>query len=169
MAITEIRDDFSADDLSSEAQKSMHAYWLKARGKGQIPPKTALDPVEFPRKALPLLTVVEPISDNDFKIRITGTGIRAATGHDFTGLKISEIDGTDDALEHLVRCRDDARTHFVTGSAEWDKKFEKFFSVLALPFGSPSRVERIVLVFSFTNYTPKSVSPRQSAWTAQRP
>ncbi|UUX49530.1 PAS domain-containing protein [Nisaea acidiphila] len=169
MAVQEQFEDIASDALSSDAQKAMFEYWLKARGKALLPPKSALDPVEFPRQSLPVLTVLEPLEDDDFKVRITGTGVRAATGQDFTGLRMSEIDGTADAHERLIWCRNNARAYFVSGSAEWTRKIEKFFSALVLPFGTPARVERIVLVFSFTNYAPKDVSRNVSQRPSQQP
>ncbi|WP_193181995.1 PAS domain-containing protein [Nisaea sediminum] len=141
--------------MSSDAQRAMYEYWLKVRGKGQVPPKTALDPVEFPRKALPLLTVVEPAGEDDFKIRITGTGIRAATGRDLTGLKISEIEGAGPILDRLLQCRNSAVTDYAAGSADWARKPGKYFTALVLPFGTPQSVERVMLVFSFTNRAPE--------------
>lgn len=148
-------EELSADDLSSDAQKAMFEYWQKARGKGQLPPKTALDPVEFPRGALPVLAVVEPAEDDDFRVRITGTGIRAATGRDFTGEMVRGLDGAEPAHERLLWCRDTARPDFVTGTAKWAEKDGKYFSALLMPFGAPGQVERIVLVFNFTNYAPE--------------
>jgi hypothetical protein len=152
--------DFSAGDLSSDAQKAMYEYWLQARGNGQLPPKTALDPVEFPRDALPVLVVVEPVGEDDFRVRITGTGIRAATGRDFTGKKVSQFAGADAARERMIKCRDHGAAYFVGGSADWSRKPDKFFTALALPFGTPSRVERILLVFNFTNHMPAESKPQ---------
>lgn len=146
--------DFSIEDLSSSAQRSMYEYWLQARGKGQLPPKTALDPVEFPREALPLLAVVEPAGAEDFRVRITGTGIRAATGRDLTGSKVSEIEGAGPALDRMIQSRDSGTAYFASGSADWAQKPNKFFTALVLPFGTPKSVERIMLVFHFTNHAP---------------
>jgi len=161
--------DFSAADLSNDAQRAMYEYWLKARGKNPLPPKTALDPIEFPRNALPLLTVVEPLEEDDFKVRITGTGIRAATGRDFTGTKVSQIEGAHTALERMVMCRDDGKAYFVSGSADWSQKPDKFFTALVLPFGTRGRVERILLVFSFTNHTPAGSGPKYRTVRLTRP
>lgn len=148
--------DFSASDLSSDAQRAMYEYWLTVRGKGQVPPKTALDPVEFPREALPLLTVVEPAGEDDFRVRITGTGIRAATGRDLTGLKVSEIEGAGSMLDRLRHCRDNGATAYTTGTADWALKPGKYFTALVLPFGTRQSVERVMLVFNFTNHAPET-------------
>lgn len=161
--------DFSVADLSSDAQRAMYEYWLKARGKAPLPPKTALDPVEFPRDALPLLTVVEPLEQDDFRVRITGTAVRAATGRDFTGTRVSQIEGARGAQERMIKCRDNASAYFVGGSADWSQKSDKFFTALVLPFGTRNRVERILLVFNFTNHMPPEIAQRSETLPSNRP
>ncbi|WP_420405577.1 PAS domain-containing protein [Nisaea sp.] len=163
MTVQEQIIDFSAGDLSSDAQRAMYEYWIEARGRASLPPKTALDPVEFPRDALPLLAVVEPVGDDDFRVRITGTGIRAATGRDLTGTKVSQIEGAHNARERMIKCLENVSAYFVKGSADWAQKPNKYFTALVLPFGTTQHVERILLVFNFSHHAPAAGTQRSGA------
>ncbi|MEQ8334662.1 PAS domain-containing protein [Nisaea sp.] len=157
MNLSDVDSDFTAEDLASYAQRAMYGYWLDARGEAILPPKSALDPVEFPRQSLSSIAVVEPIGDGDFRIRIVGTGVRSAVGRDDTGQQVSQIPGTENALARLLQCRDTASAFYTGGPANWANGRQKFYTSLLLPFGAPQHVERIMLVFQFTHHTPANL------------
>tara|TARA_R110002012_G_scaffold12277_4_gene54871 strand:- start:735 stop:1349 length:615 start_codon:yes stop_codon:yes gene_type:complete len=160
--------DFSAKDLASDAQRAMYDYWLETRGSAAFPPKSALDPVEFPRQSLSSLTVLEPIGDDDFRIRIVGTRVRAAVGKDNTGQLISQIAGAEEALEHLRACTEAPTALFCSGRAAWAFRHQKFYTSLMLPFGTQRHVERIMMVFHFTHHMPTSLQVQSSGASMQQ-
>jgi len=164
MNLSNCASNFSVEDLASDAQRAMLGYWLSAKGNAPLPLKSALDPVALPRQALSSLAVVEPVDDNDFRVRIIGTGVRAAVGRDVTGQQVSHIDGAGEALENLRLCHAQAAIFYTCGPATWAGGRQKFYTSLMLPFGAPGHIERVVVVFQFTYHTPESLSaPRPQA------
>ncbi len=146
--------DPSAEDLASDAQRAMYAYWQTARSDSHLAPKSTLDPVELPRLCLPLLAVLEPLDDNDFRIRIVGTSVRSAIGKDITGQLVSQIEGAEVLLDCLRQCCGKESTFYASGPARWASGRQEFFTSLMLPFGSPGHIERILIVFQFTHHMP---------------
>tara|TARA_R110000868_G_scaffold125636_2_gene331832 strand:+ start:463 stop:972 length:510 start_codon:yes stop_codon:yes gene_type:complete len=158
MNLSNCASNFSIEDLASDAQRAMFGYWQNARGNAPLPLKSALDPVALPRQALSSLAVVEPVDNDDFRVRIIGTGVRAAVGRDVTGQQISHIDGAGETLENLRLCHAQAATFYTCGPATWAGGRQKFYTSLMLPFGTPGHIERVMAVFQFTYHTPESLS-----------
>ena len=144
-----IKLDFTAADLRTPEQRAVHGYWLEARGEAPFPPSEAIDPLRLPKSALPMIGYMEPVEPDDFVIRVAGTGIRDAVGIEFTGRKISALPGAEGALERFLWCQREGRPYFTEGPIAWANQHYRIYSVLALPYGSGTRVTRIMLVFGF--------------------
>lgn len=148
-------ESLDSDELSSEPQRIMFRYWEDACAGLSVPPKIALDPVRFPRDALPALSVVQPIDEGDFRIRIVGTGVRNAIGMDYTGMVISAVPEAESIRTRLIKCCETLCPTLMAGSVRGHSVQHKFYTVLLLPFGTTADVERIVLVFHFTHHPPR--------------
>lgn len=75
------------------------AYWRAlAAAAGGVPPRSAVDPLQIPRRLLPDIGLVEaqPLNDDlgdrlNLRFRLLGTGHRRATGRDYSGKRFDEL------------------------------------------------------------------------------
>lgn len=127
-------------------------YWESARVGQKIPHVSAIDPTSLPTEALRWIAVFEVMdSEKDFKVRLAGTGITGLTGREFTGMRVSEIPGSERGLVRMIRCVEEQRPYFSGDPLEWSLGQEHInYSVLCLPFrDDAAKVSRIVMVFKF--------------------
>ncbi|MBS4047672.1 MAG: PAS domain-containing protein [Alphaproteobacteria bacterium] len=65
---------------------NLAAYWSAKRGGYPLPPRTAIDPLDMPRRLLPHLMLVEPSgSDIEVRFRLVGTELVQRFRRDTTG------------------------------------------------------------------------------------
>ncbi|WP_420348756.1 PAS domain-containing protein [Pelagibius sp.] len=72
-------------------QQEIYDAWCREQAAlGAVPPRTAFDPIAFPR-ALSTLVLVERVEDDALCFRLVGTDMVEAWGGDFTGRRLDEI------------------------------------------------------------------------------
>lgn len=77
----------------SLAQKEVFTYWRRQAGDRIAPRRQDLDVLDIPT-LMPHVIIFEILHDPlDFRYRLFGTAIREMATKDFTGSKMSEIDG----------------------------------------------------------------------------
>ncbi len=84
--------DFAEHNLSPVQQEFL-AYWRQKAGDQIAPRRRDLDVLDVP-KLMPHVIIFDVLSDPlDFRYRLVGTTVREMSRNDYTGLKLSEIDG----------------------------------------------------------------------------
>lgn len=66
-------------------------FWLTRRQAGQTPLKSAMDPVEMPRRILPNLFIYQQMEDGRFRCRLAGTELCRVFRHNPTGLYLDGL------------------------------------------------------------------------------
>ena len=150
-ALKDMVTDLDADTLEPEAFRRLFRYWLDAKADRALPPVSAIDPLALPRDLLHLIGVMEHEPSGDrLRVRLAGTGIRQATGLEFTGHYTDAMPGAEEADRRFHWCQRTGSPYMTTGPLVWAQRDYKTYSVLALPFGTADGVvERIMLLFEF--------------------
>ena len=67
-------------------------YWNAKRGARPWPLREDIDPVDFPRDALPTVYILERLeSEDDYLVRLGGNVYRQIYGRETTGLRVSQM------------------------------------------------------------------------------
>ncbi len=66
-------------------------FWRGQRHDGRVPLKSAMDPVEMPRRILPNLFIYQQMADGRFRCRLAGTEICRVFQQNPTGLYLDEL------------------------------------------------------------------------------
>ena len=84
--------DISDKDLSP-VQREFLAYWRAKAGDRVAPQRQDLDVLDVPT-LMPHVIIFDVLNDPlDFRYRLVGTVIRDMSSKDYTGMKMSEIEG----------------------------------------------------------------------------
>ncbi len=84
--------DISDQQLSS-VQRDFFAYWRKQAGGRIAPRRQDLDVLDVPT-LMPHVIIFEILRGPlDFRYRLVGTAVREMSTREYTGMKMSEIDG----------------------------------------------------------------------------
>ncbi|UCH73306.1 MAG: PAS domain-containing protein [Rhodospirillales bacterium] len=84
--------DISDQDLSP-AQRDFLAYWRRQAGSRIAPRRADFDVLDVPL-LMPYAIIFDVLADPlDFRYRLIGTVQREMSNRDYTGMKMSEIDG----------------------------------------------------------------------------
>lgn len=65
--------------------RAILAHWLGLHDRERLPERERFDPVGLPGRALPNLFLLERTPEDRWRLRLMGTHLVAALGHDFTG------------------------------------------------------------------------------------
>lgn len=87
---------YSADDLRSEEQAWFHRFWCTYVSEhGRLPSRSDIDPVDLPRKLLPVMMIIDVERPTDaplrFRYRLVGTETSQFYWRDPTGACFEEI------------------------------------------------------------------------------
>lgn len=79
------------EDLPCEQLRFLLRYWTEKRAAADMPPVSAIDPIEM-RPALGYIMLLDVLDGGaDFRYRLYGTQIVDRTGTDWTGRTVSEM------------------------------------------------------------------------------
>jgi hypothetical protein len=127
-----------ASALRSEGQRALFAWYSEVAGRKKgLPARADFDPIDFPA-ALPYLVLidVEP-SPRRFRVRLVGTAVVDARGHDDIGRYYDEAEGAAVMFERANQVTKSRRANFESGIAmTWSPKSYNKYSVLSLPLSS---------------------------------
>ena len=70
------------------AVQAVLGHWLGLHDRQRLPSRDRLDPVDLPRRALPHLFLLEYTVGEPWRLRLMGSHLVAALGHDFTGRRL---------------------------------------------------------------------------------
>jgi len=71
---------------------NLAAYWSAKRGGNPLPSRSAIDPLDMPRRLLPHLVLVEPTGQGrEVRFRLVGTELVQRFGRDATGKTSPEV------------------------------------------------------------------------------
>lgn len=71
---------------------NLAAYWSAKRGAYPLPPRSAIDPLDMPRRLLPHLSLTERTGEgSEFRFRLVGTELVQRFGRDATGKTSAEL------------------------------------------------------------------------------
>ena len=81
------------DQQLSPEQRDFFAYWRKQAGGRIAPRRQDLDVLDVPT-LMPHVVIFDVLRDPlDFRYRLVGTAVREMSTREYTGMKMSEIDG----------------------------------------------------------------------------
>ena len=129
-----------------------YRFWLDAKAEEALPHRRFIDPTCMPVSILRWVAVLEPIEeDQDFLIRLVGSGVSAALKTNVTNVRASTLQRVEVPVERLrwsVRNKQPYVTHH---PLTWVKDRDFIdYNVLVLPFANGGgEVARLLLVFSF--------------------
>ena len=82
-----------SDWKMSSVQRDFLAYWRKKAGSRIAPRRQDLDVLDVPT-LMPHVIIFDVLRDPlDFRYRLVGTAVRAMSTSEYTGMRMSEIDG----------------------------------------------------------------------------
>ncbi|MBT6140015.1 MAG: PAS domain-containing protein [Rhodospirillaceae bacterium] len=127
--------DFQKDDLPTGHMRSMFDYWLDQKGRAVAPNMLAIDPLKFPRGALPYLAIMGVERDPlRFFVRLYGTAYREHVGIDLTGHYTDEYPTLQTQIERATRCVEAHKPYIVSTLGKTTQRDYKRLFVLVLPF-----------------------------------
>ncbi len=147
-------------------QEELYRFWCKeAETRDGVPPRSAFDPIDFPR-TLPTLVLYELLENDAVCLRLIGTEIARAWGVDHTGRCLHEFmegDYHDFIRGQIDQCVEQRVPMFSHSCFQWDRGRALDTRRLLLPFtrnDDPSRVGFVLLsqVFDYGKAGPSSPS-----------
>jgi hypothetical protein len=81
-----------APAMAARAHEELFAYWASLRQAGRLPSRADIHPKGFKRH-LPNISLTTPpeAGDNDYRLRLAGTGLYSVYGREITGRKLGEV------------------------------------------------------------------------------
>jgi hypothetical protein len=155
---------------------NLAAYWSAKRGQHPMPARSAIDPLDMPRRLLPHLALVEPTGqDREIRFRLVGTELVQRFGRDSTGKTSTELYGGSDYLGHLEGIYGavfaDAQPLFVESIRAWREDGHGRMRRLLLPVAAAEGDARAAFVLSALSWSAveaDSDGGRQTPPTLQR-
>ena len=135
--------------LSDANQRALFQYWVNFHRNGNLPSPDLINPLAFPKEALPFLVIEEFEPDTGrFRTRLAGTGYRDAVGYESTNLRTDETPGAGEASARLAWCVEARQPYWYRGPFTFSSRPWTMFSVLCLPFApAEGSVSRVLCVF----------------------
>lgn len=85
-------------------------YWTLIRGERDYPVRADLDPGAMPPGILPWICLIET-SENRYRYRLVGTGLREYVGRDVTGDFVDSLSGNREYNDFLLGMLEEIRGH----------------------------------------------------------
>lgn len=129
---------------------NLAAYWSAKRGGNPLPPRSAIDPLDMPRRLLPHLSLVERTGKGmELRFRLIGTELVQRFGRDATGKTSTELfDGEyRDYFEQIyasVIAR--AQPLYTDNTRRWAEEGMGRIRRLLLPMAAEAGSERVAFV-----------------------
>ena len=142
---------FSSDDLRSDGQRAIYAWYNRQTKNGDIPKRSNFDPMDFP-KYLPFLVLVDvEEAPRRYHVRLVGTNVVDARGRDGTGDYFDEVEGAELAVKRAEAIIESRQAQFETNvPMTWSPKDFRFYSTLSLPLSSDgTKVDKIMYCLDF--------------------
>lgn len=79
--------------IPDERLRRLAEYWFERCDSGDVPPRRAIDPIDFPA-LLPNILLIERLTDRGddcYRFRLAGTDIARYTGRELTGCMLNEV------------------------------------------------------------------------------
>ncbi len=129
------------------------AYWRHEMPDGSLPPVASIDPLKIPRTALPWSDLIGVVYDPlRFQIRLWGTSVVRAVGHDLKGTWLDEA-GMKDGIRRLTAVVEHRIPYFARIPLTWhveEYRHRSHYCSLGLPFRDETgAVSRILCFLDF--------------------
>jgi hypothetical protein len=134
-------------DLHDQRLRRLLDYWNALRGDAAMPPKSAIDPVDF-RYILGYVTLVDVEADpRRYRFRLDGSILVRLSGMDYTGRYLDDL-GMPDYIDFIAAGYDlvvDSRTPYAyRKEGDFDaKSFDE--ETLILPLGAGDHVGHLMV------------------------
>lgn len=128
-------------------------YWVDVREGGDLPDISAIDPLKIPVSALPWTDLIDVERDPlRFQIRLWGTAVINAVGHDLKGTYLDEADMVD-GIRRLTAVTEYRIPYFARIPLTWhveEYRHRSHYCSLGLPFRDETgAVSRILCFLDF--------------------
>ena len=155
---------------------NLAAYWSAKRGQHPMPARSAIDPLDMPRRLLPHLALVEPTGQGqEIRFRLVGTELVQRFGRDATGKTSTELYAGSDYLGHLESIYGsvfaDAQPLYVENTRVWREEGHGRMRRLLLPVAAEEGGAAAAYVLSAISWSAAETDPdtaRQTPPTRQR-
>lgn len=137
---------------------NLAAYWSAKRGGVALPPRSAIDPLDMPRRLLPYLALAEPIGgEKTVRFRLVGTELVQRAGRDDTGKTSAEtLQGPyREYVEQLyATVIAEARPLYAESTRAWPEEGMSRVRRLLLPVAGDEQADRVAFVLSAQSWSP---------------
>ena len=134
-------------ELHDQRLRRLLEYWNTLRGEAAMPPKAAIDPIDF-RYILGFVTLVdvEP-APRRYHFRLDGSILARLSGMDYTGRYLDDL-GMPDYIDFIAagydRVVDGGKPYAYRKEADFDaKSFDE--ETLILPLGAGGKVSHLMV------------------------
>jgi hypothetical protein len=138
---------------------NLAAYWSAKRAGYPLPPRSAIDPLDMPRRLLPYLALVEPTGKGrEIRFRLVGTELAQRFGRDATGKTSTDLYGGTEYVSYLediyATVFTKAQPLFVETVRVWTEEGHGRVRRLLLPMAAEAGSEQVAFVLSALSWAP---------------
>jgi hypothetical protein len=130
------------------AHEELFAYWASRREGGRLPGRRHIHPDHFKRH-LPTISLIDVAEgQNDYRLRLAGTGLYGVYGREITGRTLGEVYNTQAASywrDELDKVAQDRRPGVGVHSLSWRGSGHLSILWLRLPLASNGRDVDMIL------------------------
>lgn len=150
-----------ADDI-----RWLHAYWAERCESGVICPRDRFDPVDLPRRMLPMVNLVEAVDEGaDYRYRLVGTGDVRERSADPTGKLVSEAfhgPNPENALATYDYVYWRKRPLFRNDRHPHETMYHKRSERIFLPMSGPEDPKSVRFILVFVKILPATAQAREA-------
>lgn len=141
--------DFSDGDFTAKYQQDLYDYWLKVKGERTMPARRDISPHDFV-PILPMIMMFDYIPrEDDFKIRLMGTGCTALVG-DIKDEKVTSLKFYSGAADRLKWCVEHKKPYYLKPILKKSDISHVNYSSIVLPLSEDGKnVNMIILANHF--------------------
>lgn len=79
-----------ASATAARAHEELFAYWASLRKAGRLPGRADIHPEDL-KRLLPTVSLIDVLSDGDYRLRLAGTGLYSVYGREITGRRLEDV------------------------------------------------------------------------------
>ena len=139
---------FSEEDIVWPGGQALYSWWNSARGTKNFPAREDFSPLIMPSFLSTIILYEIADGDHKYSLKLTGSAIADLMGFDPTGVRLSELPGTENQRARFDWVEANKAPYMcVDIPAVWANKGFKKYSTLVMPLG-PSDDKVTMLIAS---------------------
>jgi hypothetical protein len=136
-----------AQPSAARSHEELFAYWASLREGGRLPARAHIDPRAMKRH-LPTVSLIDVRGEDDYRLRLAGTGLYGVYGREITGKSLDEVYAPEAAAywrRELGRVVDRRRPGVGCHSLSWRGASHLALLWIRLPLASDGRRVDMIL------------------------